>query len=90
MEINEKITLTNRVGLHLRAASEFIKVSGRFKCAIQAGYRGQSVDAKSIIGLMMLGAPGGAEVTLTFRGDDADSACEAVRGLVREKFLEKE
>jgi phosphocarrier protein HPr len=90
MEITEKMKITNRLGLHLRAAAEFVKISNKFKSWILVKNHHHSADGKSIINLMMLAAACGSELTITFQGEDAWDARSAIRDLVLSKFGEKE
>lgn len=89
MEITEKMKITNHLGLHLRAAAEFVKTSCRFKCGIIVKDHHCSADGKSIINLMALAAPYGSELTITFNGMDAGDARDAIHDLLLNKFGEK-
>ena len=90
MEITEKVRLTNRLGLHLRAAAEFAKTSSKFKCRILVKSHRHQADGKSVINLLALAATCGSELTMTFRGDDAEDAYSAIQCLVQAKFGEKD
>jgi phosphocarrier protein len=90
MEIIEKVKLTNRLGLHLRAAAEFVRTSSKFKCGIEVKNHRHQADGKSIINLLALAAHYGSELTVTFKGDDARDASSAIQSLIQNKFGEKD
>ena len=90
MEIIEKVRLTNRLGLHLRAAAEFVRTSSKFKCGIMVENHRHQADGKSLINLLALAAAHGAELTVTFKGDDARDAYSAIHRLIENKFGEKD
>lgn len=81
----QKITITNPQGLHARPASLFVQMANRFRSAITVRKAGESVDGKSIMGLLMLALERGATVELSADGPDAE---EAVGTLV--KFLNQD
>jgi phosphocarrier protein len=80
----------NRLGLHLRAAAEFVKTTSKFKCRILVKHGDGHVNGKSLINLMALAASYGAELTLTFEGEDAMDAEKAIQNLFLAKFGEKD
>jgi phosphocarrier protein len=82
------LTIKNRLGLHARAAGELVKVTAKFQSDIKVSKDGQTVDGKSILGLMMLAAAQGSQIDVAVCGDDADSAIEAVADLVARGFYE--
>ncbi len=90
MEIIEKMKITNRLGLHLRAAAQFVKTASKFKCLILVKNRDRTADGKSLINLMTLASPFGMELTLMFSGVDALEAQKAIRNLLLDKFGEKD
>ncbi len=90
MEIIEKVKIINRLGLHLRAAAQFVKTSSNFKCRILVKHGAGHVDCKSILNLMTLAASYGSELTLIFEGDDAEEAKLAIQNLFLNKFGERE
>jgi phosphocarrier protein HPr len=90
MEITEKITIKNRLGLHLRAAAELAKTSSKFKCDILFKNHHHQADGKSVINLLALAATKGAELTVTFQGEDARDARTAIQSLFSNNFGEKE
>ncbi len=83
------VTIGNRLGLHARPAMSLVEVAAGFDSEvklIKAG--GQTVDAKSIMQVMMLAATKGTELTVVAEGDDADAAIAAIKALVDGKFDE--
>lgn len=82
------IRITNSRGLHARAAAKLVGVAERFSACINVSRHGQTVPACSIMGLMMLGAGQGSEVTVEAEGWDAKEALEAVAGLIEAGFHE--
>jgi phosphocarrier protein HPr len=90
VKLSDKITLQNKLGLHLRAAAELVKVANKFKCEILAGRGMQKVNAKSLLGLMTLAASRGTELEFTAEGEDAREALAALRLLIEQNFKEKE
>lgn len=86
--MTRSLTIKNRLGLHARAAGELVKVAAKFQSGIQISKDGQSVDGKSILGLMMLAAAQGSQIVVAVDGDDADNALEAITDLVGRGFYE--
>ncbi len=88
--IETSITIINKLGLHARAASKFVTTASSFGCEIKAGKKGQMVDGKSIMSIMMLAASKGTVLDLHFDGADEELAMEAVTGLINNRFDEDE
>ena len=86
----EKITveIVNRAGLHARPASEFVKLAGRYQSDVRLEKEGFAVNGKSIMGVLMLAAEQGSQLTIQATGDDAAEAVEALAELVRRGFEE--
>ncbi len=84
----EILTITNKRGLHARAAAKFVKLAGTFDAVITLAKDGTEVSGLSIMGIMMLAAAPGDEVALTAEGADAGAAIEAIGDLVRGRFGE--
>ena len=82
-------TIVNKRGLHARASAKLVEAAARFKAQIMVSKDGQSVDARSIMGLMMLAASLGCEIEITAEGPDADEALVAILALVEAKFGEE-
>ncbi len=81
-------TIVNPRGLHARAAAKFTKVANEFGAEISISHGGFTVSARSLMGLLMLGAGQGASITLAASGDDARPALEALTKLVADGFGE--
>jgi phosphocarrier protein HPr len=90
MAITKTLKIINRLGLHLRAAAEFVKTSSKFKCRVLVKYGNGHVNGKSIINLMTLAASYGSELTLVFDGEDSKDAERALQNLFLSKFGEKD
>ncbi|HLT98717.1 MAG TPA: HPr family phosphocarrier protein [Burkholderiaceae bacterium] len=84
------IVISNKLGLHARAAAKLTQVAGRFKSEVFIARAGKRVNAKSIMGVMMLAAGLGTTVTVDTAGEDEQEALEAVRQLFENKFGEQE
>ena len=82
------VGIVNRRGLHARAAAKLVTLAERFSAAVDISKDGQSVSARSIMGLMMLGAGPGSTVRLTAEGFDAREALEAIAALIEAGFHE--
>ena len=88
--IQESLKIINRHGLHARPAAQFVKIAGRFKSDIKVIKDGLEVNGKSIMGIMMLAAEPGSEITLLIKGEDERQAFEALNELISQKFYEDE
>lgn len=88
--LRRSVTVVNRRGLHARAAAKFVTMAERFGAPIEVSRDGQSVSARSIMGLMMLGAGQGSQLELQAEGWDAKEALEALVGLVEAGFNEQD
>lgn len=86
--ITKKISVLNKLGIHARPAAQFVRVASRFNSDVTVEKDDESVDGKSIMGLMMLAVGWGAEITVTAEGDDEAAAMEALEQLVQSKFGE--
>ncbi|MGD2070576.1 MAG: HPr family phosphocarrier protein [Gemmatimonadota bacterium] len=80
--------IVNPMGLHARPASVFVRLAGRFSSDIMVVKDGLEVNGKSIMGVLMLAAEHGSEITIRTEGDDADEALEALADLVHRGFEE--
>lgn len=80
--------ICNTRGLHARASAKFVKLASSFESEIQVTRDGTTVDARSIMGLLMLGAGNGCSIEVTAQGSDADAAIEALADLVARRFDE--
>ena len=86
--VKKSFTIQNRLGLHARAAAQFVQITNRFKSDITVSKGKQEINGKSIMGVMMLAAAKGSRITVTAKGDDADSVLYAVEKLINDKFGE--
>lgn len=84
------ITVTNKLGLHARASAKLVKCAAGFACDVWLARGERRVNAKSIMGVMMLAAGLGAELTLETEGEDAEAAMQALAALFADKFGEGE
>lgn len=82
--------VTNKLGLHLRAASEVVKLASQFESDIELRRDDICVDAKSLLALLNLEAAQGVELEVAAEGSDEDSAVRAIVGLIEAKFNEEE
>jgi phosphocarrier protein len=88
--IQSSITISNKLGLHARASAKLTKLAGSFKSEIQLSRNGRRVNAKSIMGVMMLAAGLGATVEIEADGPDEAEAMAALRTLIDGRFGEDE
>ena len=82
--------IVNKLGLHARAAAKLTHLAGNYQCEIWISRSGRRVNAKSIMGVMMLAAGQGTSVLLEAEGADAEQALGALTALIAEKFGEGE
>ena len=82
------LTVINKLGIHARPAALFVKVAGKFASQISVEKDGETINGKSIMGLMMLAAAQGSKLIVTTDGPDADAALKALEELFRQKFNE--
>ncbi len=88
--LRRQLVICNKRGLHARAAAKFVTLAERFGASVEVEKGGQSVSARSIMGLMMLGAGLGATITLSAEGWDAKEAMDALAALVEAGFHEQD
>ena len=88
--IEKKLDVINKLGLHARAAAKVVSVASRYDSSILVLHKNQTIDAKSIMGLLMLAACTGSEISVECSGPDADAALEALQALVARKFDEED
>lgn len=88
--LSRTLVICNRRGLHARAAAKFVTMAERFGASVEVAKDGQSVSARSIMGLMMLGAGQGSSIELRAEGWDAKEALDALSALVEAGFNEQE
>ena len=85
-----EVQIANKLGLHARASAKLTQVASNYQCEIWLTRSGRRVNAKSIMGVMMLAAAKGSMVLVEAEGADADAALGALLQLIREKFGESE
>jgi phosphocarrier protein len=83
-------TISNKLGLHARASAKLTKLAGSFPCDVWLSKGERRVNAKSIMGVMMLAAGLGSEVTLETAGEREQEALDAILALMADKFGEGE
>ena len=88
MTVTATLNICNTRGLHARASAKFVKLASSFESEIRVTRDGVTVDARSIMGLLMLGAGIGCSVDVAAEGPDAEEAIEALGDLVARKFDE--
>ncbi len=90
MALTQQIQIINKLGLHARVSSKFTQLAGRYTSEIWISRNGRKVNAKSIMGVMMLAAAKGSTVELDITGDDEQEAMEALVALINNRFDEAE
>ena len=88
MPNERKVPLLHRTGLHLRAAGRFAEVANSFQSAVSMSALGRTVNGKSVLEILTLGAGPGIELLIQAEGADADKALDALEELVRANFNE--
>ena len=86
--IRTTLVISNKLGLHARASAKLTKLASSFQCEVFMTRNSRRVNAKSIMGIMMLAAGLGAEVELETEGADEQQASDAIAALVNDKFGE--
>jgi len=86
--VEHTVTITNKRGLHARASAKFVTLASRHNATVEVAKDGSRVAGTSIMGLMMLGAAMGDEVTISASGSDAEDALRSLVELVQTKFGE--
>jgi phosphocarrier protein len=85
-----EVTIANKLGLHARASAKLTQIASEYPCEVWLTRNGRRVNAKSIMGVMMLAAGKGSVVLVEAEGAGADAALAAVLHLIQEKFGEEE
>jgi phosphocarrier protein HPr len=88
--IRTSTTISNKLGLHARASAKLTKLAGSYPCDVWISRGERRVNAKSIMGVMMLAAGIGSEVTLETSGEKEQEAMDALLALIQDKFGEGE
>jgi phosphocarrier protein HPr len=84
------ITIINKLGLHARASAKFVSTAARFQSQLDVIKDEQTINGKSIMGVMLLAASKGSELTLNINGPDEDEMAEALVTLINNYFGEGE
>ena len=84
------VTIINRLGLHARAAAKLVTAATAFNSSIELARDGQKVNAKSIMGVMMLAASRGTELLIIANGNDEVAAADTLEALIADRFGENE
>jgi phosphocarrier protein len=88
--IKKNTTISNKLGLHARASAKLTKLAGSYPCEVWLSRGERRVNAKSIMGVMMLAAGLGAEITVETNGEREQEAMDALLALINDKFGEGE
>jgi phosphocarrier protein len=86
--IRTTATISNKLGLHARASAKLTKLASSFQCEVHMSRSGRRINAKSIMGVMMLAAGIGSEVEIETDGADEEAAMKALLALIADKFGE--
>jgi len=84
-----EVTIINELGMHARAATQFVQIAAKHPCEVSIEKEGQQVNGKSIMGVLMLVASMGSKIIIRTEGEQAEQAGEALAELVRNKFGEE-
>ena len=90
MEVSRDIEIINKLGMHARAAAKFVKLATSFDSNIDIQKGSRRVNAKSIMGVMMLAANKGSTITIHADGSDAEKSLDALEQLINDRFDEDE
>jgi len=82
--------IVNKLGLHARASAKLTQMAGSYPCEVWMERNGRRINAKSIMGVMMLAAGKGAKITIDCEGERAEEALQSLVGLIASKFGEPE
>ena len=88
--LQQEVEIINKLGLHARASAKLTQVAGRFKSNVWVSRNGRRVNAKSIMGVMMLAAAKGSTLVVETDGPDEEQAMTAVTHLISSRFEETE
>ena len=87
--VEKDLLITNKLGIHARPAAMFVKTANRFACDVFVEKDGETINGKSIMGLMMLAAGPGSKLTVRAEGHDAAQAVSEIEQLIQRKFDEE-
>ena len=88
--LQRDVEIVNKLGLHARASAKLTQLAGQYESEVWLTREGRRVNAKSIMGVMMLAASKGSTVSVETSGADEAAAMEAITGLIRDRFEEAE
>ena len=86
--VEREVEIVNRLGLHARAAAKLVHVTGKYRSHVTLAMDGEEVDAKSILGILLLAAAQGSRVIVRCEGEDETEALSAVTTLISNRFEE--
>ena len=86
--IEREMEISNRLGLHARAAAKLVHVTGRYSSQVKIQKDGEEVDAKSILGILLLAASQGTRIVVRCDGEDEGEAMQAISELIQNRFDE--
>jgi phosphocarrier protein HPr len=86
----KKLEIKNKLGLHARAAAQLVQTVNKFTSQVTISKDGQTVDGRSILGVLTLGGPQGSKILVEVIGEDAERAIKAIEKLVDNRFNESE
>jgi phosphocarrier protein len=87
--VSRTVLVSNRLGLHARAAAKFVHLASQFSARIKVARQGREMDGKSIMGLLLLAAAKGTTLTISGDGADAQPAVDALVALIEQRFGEE-
>lgn len=90
MSISKNIEIINKLGMHARAAAQFVQLASNFTSHIEIEKGSRRVNGKSIMGVMMLAASKGSEITLYIDGEDEQESMKKLEELINNRFNEEE
>lgn len=88
LKVHKEMVVQNKLGIHARPAAMFVKTANSFECDVFVEKDGETVNGKSIMGLMMLAAGPGSKLMVHCEGDDAAKAAQELEQLLKRKFDE--
>ena len=88
--MQKDVVIINKLGLHARASAKLTQLASSFKCEVMLSRNNRRVNAKSIMGVMMLAAAKGASITIETKGEDEEAAMNAIVALIDDYFGEGE
>ncbi len=88
--LQAEILIKNKLGLHARASAKLSQLAGQFPCEVWLGRNGRRINAKSIMGVMMLAAAKGSTIAIETNGEQEQEAMTAIQALIEDRFGEGE